>query len=508
MAREFSQLILRDIEGPGLRPLLQLRTMPLDFPLVSCSSIALMNEGSSSVTNSPPPASPLPPGSAAVEQALPGARHALILLVLINLFNYIDRQVLAAVEPHVRKEFFGDDPSEKRERGLVNMLSSPKGQMGLLSTAFLATYMLAAPIFGYLANRMSRWVLIGLGVIIWSLASGASGLATLYWTMFLTRCLVGIGEAVYGPVAPDVISDLYPVKKRGQVLAWFYAAIPFGGALGYALGAEVVKYSGDWRNAFFLVVPPGILLGIWCFFLPEPPRGRSDNAIIKRKESLSDYLVLLKTPSYLLNTTGMTCMCFAMGGLAFWVPAYLQAREVPPLFGVEPATAFGGGTALAGLAATLLGGIVGDRLRDRFSGSYFLVSGTAMLLGVPMLLLMIALPFPLAWLPLIAFVFCLFFNTGPTNTILANVCHPLLRPAGFALNILIIHLLGDAGSPFVIGVVADSFDDEVEGFNRAFQMVSVMVLLGGLLWLWGARYLKRDMELAPNRLASPSGATP
>jgi len=112
---------------------------------------------------------------------------------------------------------------------------------------------------------------------------------------------------------------------------------------------------------------------------------------------------------------------------------------------------FGLLTAVLGLIATLLGGIAGDALRRRFSGSYFLVSGAAMCIAFPMLLLMVELPFPIAWVAMGGFVFCLFFNTGPTNTILANVVHPQLRARGFALNILIIHLLGDAISPFVMG---------------------------------------------------------
>jgi MFS family permease len=369
--------------------------------------------------------------------------------------------------------------------------------MGMLSTAFLVTYMLTAPIFGWLANRMSRWLLIGIGVIVWSLASGASGLASLYVLMFITRCFVGIGEAGYGPVAPDMIADLYPVKRRGQVLAWFYAAIPFGGALGYALGAAVLLATGGWRLAFYLVVPPGLLLGLACFFLREPPRGRTVQHAtgLGRKERLSDYLVLLKTPSYVLNTLGMAAMTFAMGGLAFWVPGYLKYRNVGPLFGIDPKIAFGAFTALTGLAATLLGGLAGDALRGRFPGSYFLVSGAAMLIAFPMLLLMIWLPFPLAWIPLVLFVFFLFFNTGPTNTILANVTHPLLRAPGFALNILVIHLLGDVISPPVMGFIAG-----FSNLDRSFEFVSLLVLAGGILWLCGAKYLERDTALAPTRL--------
>lgn len=430
---------------------------------------------------------------------VPGARMALLLLVLINLFNYIDRQVLAAVEPSIRAEFFPKtvDP----ETGQLKEPTEAKFWMGLLSSAFLITYMVTAPIFGWLANRMRRWVLLGIGVIVWSLASGGSGLAGVYFVMLLSRCCVGFGEGAYGPVAPDMISDLYPKHRRGRILAWFYAAIPFGGALGYALGDGVLKATGSWRMAFYLVVPPGLLLGLWCFLMREPRRGQTEAPAShsRSRERWSDYLILLKTPSYVLNTLGMTAMTFAMGGLAFWAPGYFAERGAGPLWGIQPTIAFGGLTALTGLTATLLGGWAGDRLRPRFPGSYFLVSGAAMMLAFPLLLLMIFLPFPYAWVPLVLFVFFLFFNTGPTNTILANVTHPLLRAPGFALNILVIHLLGDAASPTLMGAIA--------GFSNlswAFGFVSVMVLIGGILWLWGAKYLERDTLLAPTRLDTPS----
>jgi MFS family permease len=392
--------------------------------------------------------------------------------------------------------------------------------------------MLTAPLFGALATRVPRWWLIAIGVGVWSLASGASGLApllgdqlgnkmltlfaftapTAYLVMLLTRCLVGLGEAVYGPVAPDIISDLFPASKRGQVLAWFYAAIPFGGALGYAMGAGVVKVMGkhNWPWAFYLVVPPGLALTLWCLFLPEPPRGQTDQvSTTTRQGRWADYWFLLRIPSYTLNTVGMTFMTFAIGGLAFWAPGFLEdktyrdgssATPVPDLFGaIPPTAAFGGLTALLGLLATIAGGIAGDSVRRHFSGSYFLVSGAALCLACPALLWLVEArdQFPMAWLPMGLFVFLLFFNTGPTNTIIANVTHPLMRAKAFAFNILIIHLFGDAVSPFVLGRY---FIGTENRYDRAFQFVSVIVLLGGLLWLWGAIYLQRDTDRAPHHL--------
>ena len=190
-------------------------------------------------------------------QVKPGARTALALLLSINLFNYIDRQVLAAVEPEIRDTFFApNDP---------NAMATT----GLLGTAFLVTYMVAAPALGWLADRFSRWIIVGCAVLLWSLASGGSGLAATFGILLATRVCVGIGEGGYGPAAPTILADLYPLAKRGRVLAIFCAAIPVGSALGYVLGGVVAAHL-NWRWAFYLVTPPGILLGAFCFWQRDP----------------------------------------------------------------------------------------------------------------------------------------------------------------------------------------------------------------------------------------------
>jgi MFS family permease len=356
--------------------------------------------------------------------------------------------------------------------------------------------MVAAPLFGWFADRFSRWKLIGLAVIAWSLASGASGLAKTFGLLLVTRLAVGIGEAAYGPAAPTVIADLFPVKRRGSVLAWFYMAIPVGSALGYVLGGMVAEH-WDWRWAFYLVVPPGILLGLLCFLMPEPPRGASDlPAAARHRVKWADYLTLARTRSYVLNCAGMTAMTFALGGVSYWMPKYIHLYRGEPNLG-RVNLIFGALTVVSGLSATLLGGIAGDRLSARFPGAYFLVSGAGMLLGFPCFLMVLTTPFPWAWAWIFLAEFCLFFNTGPTNTILANVTHPSVRATAYALNILIIHLLGDALSPPLIGALSDRFQGNM---NVGFIAVSGAILLGGIFWLWGARYLQRDTELAPSRI--------
>jgi predicted MFS family arabinose efflux permease len=368
-----------------------------------------------------------------------GARTALALLLAINLFNYIDRYVLASVLPTLKHEFLAGDPNQN-------------GKAGLWTTAFLISYMFTAPIFGWLADRFSRWILIGTSVAIWSLASGWSGLATSFAVLLCTRLFVGIGEA-------------------------------------YAFGGKIADLLG-WRWAFYLVVPPGLFLAACCFFMREP---RAASAA-KGPPRLRDYRGLFRIRSYVLNTAAMTVMTFAIGGFSAWMPDYIfldRRAEFPAsqnLLGNIDLT-FGGITAAAGLLATLFGGWAGDKLRERFASSYFLVSGMGMLLCVPATIAVIYVRFPMAWLMIFIAVFFLFFNTGPSNTALANVTPPTVRASAFALNIFIIHLLGDATSPPLIGVVRDRWN-----MNVALWGVAVLMIVAGVLWFWGAKYLPADTE--------------
>jgi MFS family permease len=413
-------------------------------------------------------------------------RSSLALLLLINLFNYIDRYLLSAVEPLVRDELFGKDHPDA------------KFLMGLLAPAFLVTYMVAAPVFGRLGDRYRRWLIVALGVALWSLATGGTGLATTFGVLFLMRVLVGVGEAAWGPIAPTIIADMYPASKRGWVLSWFYIAIPVGAALGVVLGGLIASMS-SWHWSFFLMAPPGIVLAILAWFRPEPSRGgaeasRVDAQPLALKHALRD---LVRNRSFVMNTLGMTAMTFAVGGMSFWMPTYIHefrmqggTDEAGTAQLAKVTTTFGAITVVAGLAGTLTGGWISDRLRGRMKGAYAAFSGLGMLAAFPCFLGVLYTPFPVAWVFMFLSIFLLMLNTGPTNTIIANVTPASVRATAYAANIFVIHALGDAISPPIIGLVTDRTGD----MNKAFLIVGGAIVISGLLWLLAARTLDADTD--------------
>jgi len=193
------------------------------------------------------------------------ARFAIALLFGVNFLNYIDRYVIAAVLPLIQQEFRLDD-----------------ARAGYVLSMFVLVYMAASPFTGVMGDRWPRRYLVGSGVLLWSIATIATGFANSYHHLLLARSFIGIGEAGFGAVSPTIISDLFPKERRGRMLAFFFVAIPVGSALGYILGGAVGAHHG-WRTACFLAGAPGILLGLLAFFMVEPARGRPVAARVASK---------------------------------------------------------------------------------------------------------------------------------------------------------------------------------------------------------------------------------
>jgi MFS transporter, Spinster family, sphingosine-1-phosphate transporter len=397
---------------------------------------------------------------------------ALTVLTGLNILNYLDRYVGAAILPLVIAE-----------------LALTKAEAGGLQSAFNLTYLLVSLPIGLLGDRMHRLRLAVFGVAVWSAATFGSGLATGFATLLIARCLVGVGEASYAVVTPSVISDLYPAERRGRAMALFYAAMPVGSAVGYMLGGAIGEHSG-WRNAYFVAGGPGLLLGLTLFLIPEPPRGRFDppGARAAPLPVGASLRYLASRPSFLVNTAAQTIYTFTIGGLAYWMPTYfVQERQL----GVAQASfLFGAVLLAAGFLGTIVGGRVGDALAERRRAAHFTFSGVTLAASLPFTVLAVMAPQPaIFWPSMFVTLFLLFLNTGPLNAAMANVLSPNLRASGFAVYTFVIHLLGDFPSPWVIGKAADAV-----GLRMPVLITGLLLVPAGLVLLFGRNTLVRDLE--------------
>jgi len=400
-------------------------------------------------------------------------RYALALLLTVNLLNYIDRQVLYAVFPLIKADFSLSDTA-----------------LGFLGSAFMICYMCSAPFLGWLGDRGNRIRLASCGVAVWSLATALSGIAPGYRTLLAARTIVGIGEASFGTVSPGLVSDFFPKERRGSVLSYFYLAIPVGSAIGYLLGG-VLGYHFGWQAAFLIVGAPGLLLAVGVWFLREPGRPAESAADPPTsKLSPGGYGVFLKNRSFICNTLAMAAMTFAIGGLAQWMPSFLN--RVHHLDVATGNTLFGAVTVVAGITGTLAGGWLGDRLQRKTPKGYLLVSGWGFLAGIPIAVLAIASDSLTVCLTAAFFAeFFLFFNTGPLNTVIINVSPPACRAMAFAVNIFFIHALGDAVSPTMLGWFSDLW-----GLRTALLTTPVAIAAAAGFCFLCTRFIHEDMERA------------
>ncbi|MBK9293950.1 MAG: MFS transporter [Oligoflexia bacterium] len=367
-------------------------------------------------------------------------QRALIILTLINILNYIDRWIVAAVIPVMSVD-----------------LNLNHTQSGLIMSAFMLGYFATSPLFGYLADRYKRLHVISAGTLVWSITTAAAGVAQNFYQMLASRIVVGVGEASTVSTSQALLSDYYPPQKRSQIMAIFTAAIPVGAALGFVLGGLLSHHYG-WRNAFFIAGLPGVLLAVFIYLLKEPKRGAFENLNEEQVTTSfkEDVLILLKNSNYMLTVYGYTAFTFAIGGIASWIPQYLVKVRNIPLKDAD--MVFGGITVVTGVLGSLFGGWLATYfLKRKARGDLFFV----------FLLTAIATPLTFAcffvndltlFYVLISTAEFFLFATQPSvNVVLLEVVSPKIKSLALAFSVFTIHLLGDLISPPLVGILSDYF---------------------------------------------------
>ncbi len=379
------------------------------------------------------------------------ARRLFGILFLLNLFNYIDRQVLYAIFPLLQTDLRLSD-----------------GQLGALASVFMLVYMCYAPVMGYLADRFSRPKLISLSAFMWSLATLFSAAASRFSHLLLARGFTGVGEGGFTTIAQPFLAEHYPKEKHALVLALFGLALPLGSALGYGLGG-VIGQAWGWRMAFIGLSVPGVFLALLAWFLP-------DRALTQReKPSWAEYKHLLRCKSFLYVCLIQTAVTFMMGGCAAWVPTYfvrylhVNTAQAGVWFGIL--------VIICGALGTFIGGKWAEKRLACSPHAYYEVMIAALAGSVVPLWLGLQcthLGAALVWFGLA--IFFLFLPTGAIAAALVATSPAPVRATASALNIFIIHLLGDTLSPVLIGFMSDAWN------LKAAIFISTLVMIPGLLF--------------------------
>ena len=431
---------------------------------------------------------------------------ALVVLFSMNLLNYIDRYVFFSAGPKIQSD-----------------LEFSNSDFGILSVAFMVVYTIVSPFVGWMGDRYHRRRLIAFGVGLWSVATVGTAFASSYYEMFFWRALLGIGEASYGVIAPALLADLFPPKRRGRVMGIYYLALPLGGAIGYMVGGYFSTH--NWRHAFWIVGIPGLLAAIAGLMIHDPGRGASEERVETGpppRPKFSDYLQILKTPSFLFNTAGQAAVTFAIGAYAVWGSAFYQT--VRGLDAKEAGRMIGAITAGAGLLGIIIGTVVADRLGKVTRRALMFWPAFAVMLAVPCGTMAILSPDRTTSLTYLFFASLFMASVlGPSNTVTANVVPANQRAAGYAVCIFLVHLFGDISSPALVGGVADYFGKaEVAASplgqifagwgavptpsatgpsNLTLGMLLVVPMLAlGCLFFWiGSKWLPQDQDHAKSQ---------
>ena len=392
---------------------------------------------------------------------------SLIVLTGLNLLDYLDRQLLAAVLTPIKTE-----------------LNLSDEQLGTIQSAFMWGYFLTSPIFGYLGDRVPRRWLVAAGVFVWSFGTLMSGHVSALGALIFFRVLVGFGEASFGTISPGWIADLFPAGKRNNAISIFYLAIPVGSALGYILGSAIAAKHG-WRAAFLWAGYPGLVLAFVLFILREPARGAAEAVTAKpatatKAQGWSAYAALLSFSEYRLVVAGYVAQTFAMGGFALWAPTFLH--RVHHMKNEDAGDFFGKALVISGLIATLGGGFVATAWQRRTGRGYAGMLALSSLLTAPAAYLAFAADDAMtSKIALTVSMFLIFLSTGPVNTLILETVPVAMRATAMAGSIFAIHMFGDLWSPRLVGYLSDTWGD--------LQRATVTVLPGALVvsavfWCW------------------------
>jgi len=439
------------------------------------------------------------------------AMYVFWVMFSISFLNYLDRNVLSGAANVVARELgFGFDG------------------IGIIASSFLVVYTLSTIPLGIWADRTKRKNVVAICVAIWSLATAFTALANSFLTLFLSRMVLGIGEAGYFPAGTALMSDYFSRSRRSRIMSWWSVGQLIGILVGFVIGG-VLAGLGKWRLAFVFTGIPGLFLAFLAWRLREPRRNEADEeeialypytlgnvaeieephqAIHVSSNVFSQFGMLLRIKTLVVLIIMQVFAFFVLGVNVVFLPTFLQQGDIFGLGSGQAGLFSGAVIVLAGLVGTVLGGYMADWLNRRHQGARVLVCGIGFLLSAP--------SFALAVTTHNFLVFSIFFiittilltlYTGPSTAATQDVVPAILRASAVAVSLFIAHLLGDAFAPTLVGVLASAFDPthgqhfahNVGGQDLARALLftcTPALLIAGLVGIFGARWMKADVAAA------------
>ena len=407
--------------------------------------------------------------------------------------NFYDRQILGAVMEPVRKAWGLSDSA-----------------MGWLSTAFTLFYAVVGVPLGRLADQWKRTRILSIGVTVWSLLTVASGFAWNYWSLFITRLGVGMGEATCAPAANSVIGDLYPPAQRGRALSIFMLGLPIGLFLSYWLSGQIAQRYG-WRAAFYFPCLPGLLLAALSLTIHEPERGAADiGPQASRRREGSPYWLILGMPTMLWIIISGALHNFNMYAAGSFLTAFLIRYHGLSLREASLSSAVVLGA--VGVVGLLGGGWAADRIGKTRPEGRLLVAAVAMLAATPCIYLALGQP-PGAVRPFMLLMgsgsVLMFVYYAGVYAAIQEVIEPALRGTAMALYFCAMYVFGASFGPPITGWLSDHLarkamvqagatamteQFKATGLHHAMYLIPLLCLVLGFVLLAAARAMPADVE--------------
>jgi MFS transporter, Spinster family, sphingosine-1-phosphate transporter len=401
-------------------------------------------------------------------QSIESPGTILFILSLINFFNYFDRQAIFPLFEFLKKDFTLSD-----------------FELGLLGTVFMVVHSVASVPLGILADRWIRKNIISIGVIVWSLATFFSGIVQNFHQLLAARSAVGIGEAAYGPAATSMIADKYPESKRAWASSIFHLGMFGGGTLGMISAGVIGTYLG-WRNCFFIVGLPGLVLAILSWRIRETKQKHT--TLFKYDVKKISSLFELKPFNMVL--AGGVLLTFTSGAIISWITEFLVRYHKYTVS--EASLTIGFIILTAGLTGIYSGGYLADLFYNKTGTPRSLVIAIGFLASTPMLLMIVNTQTNIILLASIFFgSFFMAWYYGPLVALIQDIVPSGLKATAYAFYLFFVHLLGDTLSPSVIGKVSD-----MSNLRTAFYLPIATNFLGALFFLITTKLINRSKEPA------------